>query len=152
MKRMIAALLCAAALSGCGPKSGLGFRLPDGDAERGKQAFVGLRCNACHKVEGTDVPFSDSGAASVALGGRTVRVKTYGELVTSIINPSHRIAPGYAPEQVTHGGQSLMTAAYLNDVMTVQQLIDLVAFLQARYQVMPPPVSPYGYEYPAPAF
>ena len=41
-----------------------------------------------------------------------------------------------------------MAAAYLNDVMTVQQPIDLVAFLQSHYQVMPPAVSPYGYEYP----
>ena len=38
-----------------------------------------------------------------------------------------------------------MTLAYLNDVMTVQQLIDLVAFLQASYQLVPPPVSPYSY-------
>ena len=45
-------------------------------------------------------------------------------------------------------GQSLMTLPYLNDVMTVQQLIDLVAFLQGSYQVMPPALSPYSYQYP----
>ena len=87
--------------------------------------------------------------ANVTLGGETVRVKSYGELVTAIINPSHRIAPGYPLSQVTTpDGQSLMTLGYLNDVMTVQQLIDLVAFLQASYQVMPPLVSPYSYVYP----
>jgi hypothetical protein len=34
-----------------------------------------------------------------------------------------------------------MSYAYLNEVMTVQQLVDLVAFLQPTYQVVPPPVS-----------
>ena len=48
----------------------------------------------------------------------------------------------------TPDGQSLMTLAYLNDVMTVQQLIDVVAFLQSSYHLVPPPVSPYSYVYP----
>jgi len=36
-----------------------------------------------------------------------------------------------------------MALAYLNDVMTVQQRINLVAFLQSSYEVVPPPVEPY---------
>jgi hypothetical protein len=32
-----------------------------------------------------------------------------------------------------------MSLAYLNDVMTVQQLVDLVAFLQPTYEVVQPP-------------
>jgi hypothetical protein len=32
--------------------------------------------------------------------------------------------------------------------MTVQQLIDLVAFLQAQYEVVPPQGEPYRYVYP----
>jgi hypothetical protein len=142
-------LLGCALLAGCGEKSGLGFRLPDGSPERGRAAFLALRCTACHRVVGLDAPNQGTGMANVTLGGETVRVKSYGELVTAIINPSHRIAPGYPLSQVTTpDGQSLMTLAYLNDVMTVQQLIDLVAFLQASYQVMPPLVSPYSYVYP----
>ena len=148
MNRRIALLLCAAALTGCGPKSGIGFRLPDGSAERGRAAFAALRCNACHQIEGLDLPLQGTGAASVTLGGQTARVKTYGELVTSIINPSHKIAPRYPAEQVAVNGESLMSFAYLNDIMTVQQLIDLVAFLQASYEVVPPPVEPYWYIYP----
>ena len=69
---------------------------------------------------------------------QTSRVRTYGELVTSIINPSHRLAPGYDPAYVTTGGESIMTLANINAVMTVQQLIDVVAFLQSRYDVAPP--------------
>jgi hypothetical protein len=33
-----------------------------------------------------------------------------------------------------------MTLIRLNDVMTVQQLIDLAAFLQTEYDVVPPPI------------
>jgi hypothetical protein len=141
-------VLAAALLTGCGPDSGLGFRLPDGNADRGRDAFTALRCNACHTVAGHDLPYQGTGAASVPLGGRTVRVKNYGELVTAIINPSHRLAPGYPAERVAANGESLMSLAYLNDVMTVQQLIDLVAFLQGSYDVIPPIVTPYGYIYP----
>jgi len=148
MKRLFATLVCFASLQACTPESGFGFRLPDGSPERGREAFVALRCNACHQIEGLDLPFQGTGAASVTLGGRTVAVKTYGELVTSIINPSHKLARGYPAEDVSSDGESLMSIAYLNDVMTVQQLIDLVAFLQAHYEVVPPQGEPYRYVYP----
>ena len=36
-------MLLTAACSG--PKSGAGLRLPDGDVERGKAAFLELKCN-----------------------------------------------------------------------------------------------------------
>jgi hypothetical protein len=149
MKTFLAAALCGLLLAGCGQESGLGFRLPDGSPERGRAAFLALRCNACHRVVGLDEPDQGKGLANVVLGGETMRVKNYGELVTAIINPSHRIAPGYPLSQVTTpDGQSLMNLAYLNDVTTVQQLIDLVAFLQGSYRVVPPPISPYSYIYP----
>jgi hypothetical protein len=32
-----------------------------------------------------------------------------------------------------------MSFVYLNDVMTVQQLVDLVAFLQPTYTIVQPP-------------
>jgi hypothetical protein len=35
-----------------------------------------------------------------------------------------------------------MSIVYLNDVMTVRQLTDLVAFLQGSYEVVPPPMKP----------
>lgn len=146
---LIAALLL---LSSCGlndPKSALGFRLPDGDAEAGRRAFVSLGCHFCHQVDGVETPPERMGAASVALGGETTRVRTYGELVTSIINPSHRIAPGYDPATVTDGaGASLMELPAFNDRMTVRQLTDLVAFLQTTYQVVPPSYDPYTFSYP----
>lgn len=151
MNRPLMLVCLIALLAGCGaqdPKSSRGFRLPDGDANAGRTAFVQLRCHACHQVEGLDVKFEGTGAAAVPLGGNTLRVKTYGDLVTSIINPSHRIAPGADAARVAPGGVSLMEIGRLNDVMTIRQLIDLVAFLQTTYHVQPPEFDPYAYAYP----
>lgn len=134
--------------SACAPEaeSARGFRLPDGDADRGRESFLSLQCNACHQIEGLDMPFLGTGAASVTLGGEVTRVRTYGELVTSIINPSHKIAPGYADETFADG-ESLMTLANVNDAMTIAQLIDIVAFLQPQYEIRQPEYDPYTHMY-----
>ena len=127
-----------------GPKSGAGLRLPDGDVERGKAAFLELKCNTCHTVAKTEMPAPSKDYAYVrvvVLGGEVRQVKTYGALVTSIINPSHSLAPGYPRELVTKDNQSAM--ANFNDTMTVRQLIDLVAFLQSRYEFVPPEPATY---------
>jgi hypothetical protein len=72
----------------------------------------------------------------VELGGPVTQVKTYGQLVTSIINPSHKLATGYAEEVVSEGGESHM---YIyNQHMTVQELIDIVMYLQPYYDVVVP--------------
>ena len=120
-------------VAGCtpAPTSGQGFTLPNGDAETGKTAFVELSCHHCHSVAGTDLPLVEDREMNVRLGGTVSRIGTYGELVTSIINPSHRLAKGQLTQEVAEDGTSLMKN--YNDVLTVQQLIDLTAFLQSRY-------------------
>ena len=122
---------------GCdtGPKSARGFSLPEGDVDRGKTAFLALQCNTCHHIVGFefDTPEVEK-ELSIALGGEVASIKTYGELVTSIINPSHRLARGYPLSVVQEEGESKM--ANYNDVMTVSNLIDLVAFLQSRYKLI----------------
>ena len=127
------------------PKSHEGFSLPDGDAQSGQATFAKLQCNVCHTVQGVEFENLESASEPiVALGGVTPRVKTYGDLVTSIINPSHRFATGYAEEDVKADGDSKMRL--YNDEMTVKQLIDLVAFLQSHYEVrayQPTPYMPY---------
>ncbi len=134
---LLVASLTVVILVGCStdPKSSRGFTLPDGNVEGGEAAFVELKCNACHSVRGTQISQPDeSPELTVALGGEVSRVKTYGELVTSIINPSHRLAKGYAAAEVGTEGESKMQN--YNDVLTVQELIDLVAFLQSHYELM----------------
>ncbi len=140
---MAALLAVATAACDAGPKSGRGFTLPEGDAARGEEVFVQLQCTDCHSVADRDdlregvVP-----VLNVQLGGKTPRIATYGELVTSVINPSHRIAQRASGQPVeTPEGESLMRN--YNDVMTVAELIDLVAFLQDQYELEP--VSPTQY-------
>ena len=147
-KRATAIVCCAALLAACATQVGSGFHLPQGDAARGRDAFVALHCQGCHFVESEGPPLSGPEAGGVSLGGDTARVRTYGDLVTSIVNPSHEVAREYT-DQRGQNRTSPMAYAYLNDVVTVQQLVDIVAFLQDAYNVVPPPVRPYWETYPS---
>lgn len=135
----LAALAGAGLGCGSGRHSSTGFRLPDdGDADRGKVTFVALGCHGCHQVSGVDLPHVTAQVpAPVALGGEVDRVVTDGYLVTSITNPSYRLAH-YPKGQITIGGMSRMPL--YTDRLTVRQLTDLVAFLQSRYteRLLPP--------------
>ena len=75
-------------------------------------------------------------------GGKVTSIKTYAELVTSVINPSHKIAKGYASSSVQRAGTSLMRN--YNDVMTVTELTDLVTFLQPPLRAYPYQPTRYG--------
>ena len=120
-----------------GPKSVKGLSLPDGNIENGKKAFLALQCNTCHRVNGVELPPPVATApTNIVLGGEVTMIRTYGELVTSVINPSHGLAPGFKKEQIKEGKLSPMPD--FNDVMTVRQMIDLVAFLQSRYKEFEP--------------
>lgn len=133
---LIGALALTFWLSACdtGPKSARGFSLPDGDAATGQQNFLKLKCNDCHSVAGMDQLREGVDALmTVPLGGKTTHISTYGELVTSIINPTHKISKKYSANKVAENGESKMRNN--NDVLTVTELIDLVAFLQAQYEL-----------------
>lgn len=115
-----------------------GFVLPEGDPVSGQAVFVELQCQQCHSVRGVtldaDATMRD-GPTMLELGGQVTRIKTYGELVTAIIHPSVAIR-GPKQEMSRPDGTSWMTD--YNDAMTVQEMIDLVAFIKPRYQVVTP--------------
>lgn len=138
------ALGALATLSAC-DQSNLGrgdLHLPEGDGAKGEALFVSLGCVGCHIVAGADLPEPATGRAMrVVLGSQTSRM-SYGQLVTAIVNPSHRLSRRYRADEVSVEGESLMTS--YNDVMTVTQLTDLVAFLESHYQV----ADRGGYKYP----
>lgn len=113
-----------------------GFRLPDGDAQAGRETFLYMQCNQCHTIDGEELPRIAGQDPYVELGGDVTHVKTYGELVTAIINPSHKLAEGYAKEKVSEDGVSNMYV--YNSFMTVQELTNIVMFLQPHYDVVPP--------------
>jgi mono/diheme cytochrome c family protein len=134
----IAALLGALTLAcNAGPKSSAGFRLPNGDVERGKAVFAEMRCHTCHRVPGADFPAPTADPpVPVVIGGEVPYTRTDGELVTAIINPSHKIAHGLREELVKRGDASRMPN--YGDLMSVRQMIDLVAYLHSRYRVVRP--------------
>jgi len=143
---IIAALLVAGPvllLSSCGDKEarmGKGFRLPEGDAEKGNLAFTELKCHQCHSVSGVEFP-KDAEKSDVhfALGGGVRKVMTYGELVTAIIQPQHVISSEFrATLEKEKRADAVSPMPDYNDTMTIRQLTDLVTFLHAHYtKVLP---------------
>ncbi len=137
---LTAILVSLVALGGCDRETMMsekGFRLPDGDAQAGREAFLYMQCHQCHTIEGEEFPaIPGMEPPYVALGGKVSKVRTYGELVTSIINPSHKLVKGYAEQVVSEDRESRM---YIyNQHMTVQELVDIVMFLQPYYDVVVP--------------
>ena len=131
----MAALLGAGVACNSGRHSSSGFRLPaDGDVQRGQVAFVSLGCSDCHRVAGVDLPRPTvQPPVPVVLGGEVYREVTDGYLTTSIIHPSYQLAY-YPKDQITSHGQSRMP--HYTERLTVRELTDLVAFLQAHYTVV----------------
>ena len=121
---------------GCDPQA-LGFSLPVGNAEDGKTVFTSMACNQCHSVEDIKWLGEEGIDFHLHLGGEVTRVRSYGDLVTSIINPSHKISSQFKGE--IPGGKKQSPMPTYNQVMTVQELIDLVTFLEGTYKLKPPP-------------
>ncbi len=119
-----------------------GFALPEGDIEKGKATYERLECNACHSIAG--IKWNGGiDSLNIYLGGEVSARKSYGDLVTSVINPSHKIAESYI--QITTDSVGLSKMKNYNEVMTVQELIDLVTFLQSEYKIEAPSTHYYPY-------
>ncbi len=139
----VVALLGTVLLGACRtyPDYSSDFRFPilSGDIARGQQAFVALGCSQCHNVNGVELPaFAGTRPVTVELGGDLVFAKTYGDIVTSIINPSHVISERYL-EQLPRVERRAASSSpmYVNPEMKVSELIDVVAFLNSRYRLLP---------------
>ena len=125
--------------------TGADFALPEGDPGLGRAFFLALQCHECHSIAGEELPVLPlADDPYVELGGSVTRVKSYEELITSIINPSHTLAEGYEPDEVSYAGRSRMHT--YNGHMTVQQLIDIVSFLHPHYDVEVPEFNYLDYD------
>ena len=138
----LGSLLLMLALPACTMESPAvkGFVLPDGDVVLGEQVFTKYGCHGCHTIPGVDLPeIVPEPALVIEIGGEVYRVKNYGELLTSVINPKHEISPESINKLETAGRESESTPMpFYGDVMTITEMINLVAFLQAQYsKVMP---------------
>lgn len=149
LRGIVAVLPLAASLAltaGCEAPSqppSMDFALPNGDVEAGRALFVSYQCHSCHTISGLELPPPEEpGSVSIRLGGRVGKIKSYPELIMSIINPSHRFMRRLRREDVTRDGESIMTV--YNDVLTVTELVNLVTFLESNYEEFDRP----GYRYP----
>jgi hypothetical protein len=141
LAQVFAILIIFIFIKGCAtnPDYATQFRFPitEGSIDEGEEAFVDLGCNQCHTVNGVDLPVYDGESPlTFELGGDIIFVKTYADLVTSIINPDHVISPKYKRMLGNDEMKNSASPMPSNDQMTVAQLIDLVMFLNSRYILM----------------
>ena len=127
-----------------GPNSGRGFSLPEGNVDKGRTTFVELECNACHSVGDIErVAGREGPDIDLRLGGQVTAIKTYGDLVTSVINPSHKTSWRYIDQDIAAERVELKMVVY-NEIMTVQQLVDLVTYLESNYEIVPATRTQYA--------
>jgi len=134
---LIVLLACVLFLVACDMSGqSKGFTLPEGDARSGKIVFRSMQCTDCHTVNGVEFALDEfEPIMALQLGGTMREVYTYGELTTSIINPSHKISARFPRDELTNNGLSKMPT--YNEILTVAELIDLVAFLEQHYELEP---------------
>jgi mono/diheme cytochrome c family protein len=113
------------------------FSWPKGDPAKGREVFQKLECHSCHEVRGEGFPTpTDPGRAGPELSGMgPLHPPEY--FAEAIINPGAVIerGRGYAAAD----GSSKMPS--YSDSLTVQETIDLVAYLR---QLRPPAASAPG--------
>ena len=104
--------------------SGWKFSLPDGDPAFGKAVFLSMKCYSCHalNVPGEKLVMRSKGAGPDLNGYATLPKEYLAEAILKF----HTVvaAPGYAVKE----GRAAM--GEYNHFLTVQELIDLVAFLK----------------------
>ena len=122
----LAGIAAAQEVTGSTPQvpAGWAFTFPDGNAKDGHTTFMRMECYSCHVLKGVkdQVP-ADSGNIGPDLTGSQSLPKEY--LAESIIKAHTVVAtPGYT---VTEGKAGM---GNYNHFMTIQELIDIVAFLR----------------------
>lgn len=125
---LLLGVLSGTATYGASPHvpDGWTFTVPDGNATAGQSVFLKMECHSCHviTIPGVWHP-ADTGGQGPALVGYSAVPKEY--LAESIIKAHTVVAvPGY---EVKEGKAGM---GNYNHFMTIQELIDIVAFLKAN--------------------
>lgn len=106
--------------------------LPKGDAAAGRQAFLDLKCTACHRVVGeTTFPAPVGGTQGPDLD-YTLRSRPASELATAIVVPSHSVSVRI-DDAVKERLRTMLLSPMgdFSGAMTVRQLADLLAYLRS---------------------
>jgi mono/diheme cytochrome c family protein len=122
-----------------GTPGGWKFAWPKGDRAKGRDLFAKLECYSCHEVRGETFPApseKEKVGPELSAMGPLHEAEYFAE---AIIKPSATIEKGKGYE--ASDGSSRMPS--FNDVMTVQELIDLVAYLRALTPPLQTP-APHG--------
>lgn len=111
-----------------GLPKGWKFLIPNGDPDAGEELFIELQCHQCHMVRGENIPPIDRGPQDVGpdlTGMGSHHPPEY--FAEAIMNPNRVIVEekGYA------GKDGLSTMPSYSDILTIQELIDLVAYLSS---------------------
>ena len=101
--------------------------LAGGDAAAGRRAYLSLKCNTCHTVAGEPVGAKPPRLAGPQLG-KLQAMQSPEQLADSIAAPSHVISEKPGPWT----GPAGSTMGDYTHVMTVRQLMDLIAYIRSR--------------------
>jgi mono/diheme cytochrome c family protein len=126
-----------------GTPRGWKFTWPKGNPAKGREVFVKLECYSCHEVKGEKFPApSDEGQVGPELSamGPLHEPEYFAE---AIIHPNAVIEKGKG--YTAADGSSKMPS--FNDAVTVQEVVDLVAFLRS---LKPPATAPAPARMPKP--
>ena len=108
--------------------------LPRGATGAGRQAFVDLKCTACHRVTGEpDLPAPVSANPGPDLGAGLAS-RPSGVVATAIVAPSHAMSVDTGAEVRAGVTGVLSPMGDYSESMTVRQLLDLIAYLQSAQQ------------------
>ena len=112
------------------------FAIPAGDHHAGRQVFADFECFKCHEVLGEEFPApeAEQGDVGPALSGMGA-MHSAEYFVETIIDPNAsvawRIKHHKAEQEGYLGADGTSKMPSYNDSMTVQQLIDLVAYMKS---------------------
>ena len=135
-KACVALLVVAAAASCSQPPSDAGSQavtvtLPAGDVTAGRQAFVDLKCTACHAVPSeSEFPAPVSANPGPPIDTR-VGSRDVSYLATAIVSPSHELSAGLDEAVRAQLAGVLSPMGDFSHTMTVRQLVDLQAYLRS---------------------
>jgi len=136
---VVLGLTLPALVAGCASSTLFGFPVDQGDIAAGRQAFLDHRCHQCHSIADERLPqLAGADRPILELGGPTTFVRSYADLTTSIINPNHAISERYRDQRLLLTEIPLESPMPMPNIdnMTVRQLIDIVAFLDFKYELV----------------
>jgi mono/diheme cytochrome c family protein len=101
------------------------FTLPEGDPTRGREVFMKFECYSCHQVVGEMFPEPGGEAVGPELS-QMAPLHPLEYFASAVMNPGAVIR-----EERSRAEDSRSKMPSFNDVMTVEELIDLAAFLKS---------------------